>query len=92
MAGALGEGADRGMSAGGHDQIALSDRGTARSPVVCRGSGADFLPVIPQTSTMVAITYRPDAHGALTRVPPGGGVKTSSLARFMGDSRKTPAS
>jgi adenylate cyclase len=30
---------------------------------------ADFLPAIPQTPSLVLITYRPEYHGALTRVP-----------------------
>lgn len=30
---------------------------------------AEFLPVIPQTSSLVIVTYRPEYHGALTRVP-----------------------
>ncbi|OBG55281.1 MULTISPECIES: adenylate/guanylate cyclase domain-containing protein [unclassified Mycobacterium] len=38
---------------------------------------AEFLTVIPQTPSMVLITYRPDYHGALARVP---GTQTISLA------------
>jgi class 3 adenylate cyclase len=38
---------------------------------------ADFLKVIPQTLSMVLITYRPEYHGALTRVP---GAQTIALA------------
>ncbi len=38
---------------------------------------ADFLTVIPQTPSMVLITYRPEYQGALTRVP---GAQTISLA------------
>jgi adenylate cyclase len=37
---------------------------------------ADFLPVIPQTPTLVLITYRPEYHGALTRVS---GAQTIAL-------------
>ena len=38
---------------------------------------ADFLTVIPQTPSMVLITYRPEYRGALTRVP---GAQTIALA------------
>ena len=38
---------------------------------------AEFLTVIPQTPSMVLITYRPEYRGALTRVP---GAQTISLA------------
>jgi len=37
---------------------------------------ADFLPVIPQTPSLVLITYRPEYHGALTRVS---GAQTIAL-------------
>ncbi|MEB3021200.1 AAA family ATPase [[Mycobacterium] crassicus] len=30
---------------------------------------ADFLAVIPQTASLVVITYRPEYHGVLTRIP-----------------------
>lgn len=47
----------------------------------------DFLAVIPQTPSIVLITYRPEYHGALTKVPgmqtialrPLSGVQTASL-------------
>ncbi|MGO9509280.1 MAG: AAA family ATPase [Mycobacterium sp.] len=38
---------------------------------------ADFLAVIPQTASLVLITYRPEYHGALARVP---GAQTITLA------------
>ena len=38
---------------------------------------ADFLTVIPQTPSMVLITYRPEYEGALTRMH---GAQTISLA------------
>ncbi|HTX97928.1 MAG TPA: adenylate/guanylate cyclase domain-containing protein [Mycobacterium sp.] len=38
---------------------------------------AEFLAVIPQTPSMVLVTYRPDYHGALTKVS---GTQTISLA------------
>ena len=38
---------------------------------------ADFLTVIPQTSSMVLITYRPEYQGALARVA---GAQTIALA------------
>jgi hypothetical protein len=38
---------------------------------------ADFLAVIPQTHSLVLITYRPEYHGALTHVP---GAHTIALA------------
>lgn len=37
----------------------------------------DFLAVVPQTMSMVLITYRPDYQGALSRIP---GAQTISLA------------
>ncbi|MDP7704639.1 adenylate/guanylate cyclase domain-containing protein [Mycobacterium sp. TY815] len=37
---------------------------------------ADYLAVIPQTPSIVLITYRPEYHGALTRVP---GMQTIAL-------------
>ena len=43
---------------------------------------ADFLTVIPQTPSMVLITYRPEYQGALARVP---GAQTIALAP-LGDS------
>ena len=38
---------------------------------------ADFLAVVPQTPSLVLITYRPEYHGALARVP---GAQTITLA------------
>ena len=38
---------------------------------------ADFLTVIPQTPSLVLVTYRPEYRGALTRVP---GAQTMALA------------
>ena len=38
---------------------------------------ADFLTVIPQTPSMVLITYRPEYRGALTQIP---GAQTIALA------------
>ena len=38
---------------------------------------AEFLTVIPQTSSLVLVTYRPDYHGALSRVS---GAQTIALA------------
>jgi class 3 adenylate cyclase len=38
---------------------------------------AEFLTVIPQTPSLVLVTYRPDYQGALSRVP---GAKTTALA------------
>ena len=38
---------------------------------------ADFLTVIPQTPSVVLVTYRPEYEGALTRVH---GAQTISLA------------
>jgi len=46
---------------------------------------ADFLSVIPRTSSMVLITSRPEYRGALTRVP---GAQTIALAA-LGDSDTT---
>ena len=38
---------------------------------------ADFLAVVPQTRSMVLVTYRPEYHGALSQVP---GAQTIALA------------
>jgi adenylate cyclase len=38
---------------------------------------ADFVAVIPQTHSMVQLTYRPEYHGALQNVP---GAQTIALA------------
>ena len=38
---------------------------------------ADFLAVVPQTHSLVLITYRPEYHGALSRTP---GAQTIALA------------
>ena len=46
---------------------------------------ADFLTVIPQTHSMVVITYRPEYRGALAHVP---GAQTLSLAP-LSDSETT---
>ena len=46
---------------------------------------ADFLTVIPQTHSMVLITYRPEYRGALAHVP---GAQTLSLAP-LSDSETT---
>ncbi|MGH3561486.1 MAG: adenylate/guanylate cyclase domain-containing protein, partial [Mycobacterium sp.] len=42
---------------------------------------ADFLAVVPQTPSLVLITYRPEYRGALTRVP---GAQTIALAPLGG--------
>ncbi len=41
---------------------------------------ADFLTVIPRTPSMVLITYRPEYHGMLTRVPGGQTISLAPLA------------
>jgi adenylate cyclase len=59
---------------------------------------ADFLAVIPQTPSLVLITYRPEYHGVLTRVPgaqtialrPLTDVQTSALtAELLGSDTST---
>ncbi|HET9876245.1 MAG TPA: adenylate/guanylate cyclase domain-containing protein, partial [Mycobacterium sp.] len=61
---------------------------------------ADFLAVIPQTPSLVLITYRPEYRGALTRAPntqtialaPLNGSQTSTLAvELLGESSSVAA-
>ncbi|MGH3525481.1 MAG: ATP-binding protein, partial [Mycobacterium sp.] len=61
---------------------------------------ADFLVVIPQTPSLVLITYRPEYHGLLTRAPnaqtialtPLNGSQTSTLAtELLGESSSVAA-
>ena len=41
---------------------------------------ADFLSVIPQTPSMVLITYRPEYRGALAQVPSGQTIALGPLS------------